>query len=469
MSEISNNDIRALTDPQLEDSLDAMWFAESGFASEEIISADSSVTSANSGALSSSLDVGAQQYAGAASALTIGQSTVRNPSSIQGGAVQSYKPTTNYREASTSTTTTASSTPAFASSTPLGGTSNPQRPQLFGKEVAFSMPVNLPPPVSGVHTHHTSGKKRKQMSSSFQAVCPPVSEDESERERRRQDRNYREQQRSQQISNQIVVLRNILEDAKVECKPDKFSTLTTVVDYVKALQQRSTMLEAEHKKVLDTIRQTTEIMSSQYMSVQANSSSSNNREGADGKNSSSNNNNNTSASKSSSAANVRVVSSATADTDQVYVQGLDYKSIFRASPFALATTSIDGRFLDCTQGFESLTRFSREELLPMKRDTRTDDSVSTTSEVSSRLTTSSGSEGPPPCKNLSLFNVLNQSDMGPVYHAMYNILQHPMNHLEQSEESSSSESDDTSNNDEPAGDHWSSRVKLSRNKKAQVR
>lgn len=314
------------------------------------------------------------------------------------------------------------------------------RPQLFGKELPFEVPLE-PPPISSVPKSTTVGNtmlKRKREASAY-----AVSEDESERERRRQDRNYREQQRSQQISNQIGVLRSLLGDAKVECKPDKYSTLTSVVDYVRELQQKSSMLESEHKKLLDTITQTTKIMNSQYMMVQSDVTANNGTKDRD----------------------ADVVSSVPEDDSQVYVQGIDYQHIFRSSPFALATTSIDGRFLDCSEGFEKLTRFSREELLPSEKEPKPeapgDDSSSTTSDISS-ANGSNGEYAQSTAKNLSLFNVLFQGDMGKVYHAMFDILQQ---RVEQMEEDSTKEENAE---ERPPSDQWSNDVKLSRDKEAQV-
>ena len=90
-----------------------------------------------------------------------------------------------------------------------------------------------------------------------------VSENEDEGSRRRQDRNVREQQRSQQITGQISGLKQVLEEANIQFKADKHSTLVSVVDYVKQLQERSRMLEGEHEKLQDTITKTTEMVNSQ--------------------------------------------------------------------------------------------------------------------------------------------------------------------------------------------------------------
>ena len=443
---ITNNDIPALMDSQLEASLDAMWFDTSFAASprEETNTGMARVNNNNNGTNETPI---APLHMGESISLpnpfSSETSNSKLPAEIRGAI-----PMNSLVNESGVVKSNPTSTNSAVASSPKQNLAQPLfsgRPQLFGKEIPFSLPFSPPDPIesqqnSGPNT--TAGKRKRAPTPSSSYA---ISEDESERERRRQGRNYREQQRSQQISNQIVVLRNLLEDAKVDCKPDKFSTLASVVDYVKALQQRSAMLDSEHKKLLNTIRQTTEIMSSQYMSVQASPVI-----GA-------NENNDA----------VVTGDSPETDDDEVFVQGIDYQSIFRASPFALATTSIDGRFLDCSEGFEKLTKFSREELLPTEKDIKSeasvDDSSSTTSDISSGVGSSGGEDGRSSTKNLSLFNVLNQGDMGSVYHAMYDILQQPSNHLVEERDS-----DETDLDSEPRADRWSNDVHLSRDKEAQV-
>jgi hypothetical protein len=226
-----------------------------------------------------------------------------------------------------------------------------------------------------------------------------------------------------------------LEESKVECKPDKFSTLATVVDHVQELQNMTTMLDSEHKKLLDTIQQTTDIMSSQYRLTQG---------GGDQTEGESDSTQNCDAVKESSAEH------------EVFVQGLDYKSVFQSSPFALATTRIDGRFLDCSTGFERLTKFSRAELLPLESEEATADSLADTCSTSEDSMFSGNSEGEALKKNLSLFNVLFHGDMSSIYHGMYEILQTPGNHLPEESDS------------DVRSDCLSKRVRLGRKENAQV-
>lgn len=75
-------------------------------------------------------------------------------------------------------------------------------------------------------------------------VPPPQPKTEAElarmtpSERRRYDRNWREQQRSYRISQQIKELRDVLADSNVPYKPNKFSILISVTEYIKQLQSR---------------------------------------------------------------------------------------------------------------------------------------------------------------------------------------------------------------------------------------
>ena len=57
-------------------------------------------------------------------------------------------------------------------------------------------------------------------------------------ERRRHERNLREQQRSYRISQQIKELREVLTESSVPFKPNKYSILLSVVDYIKQLKKK---------------------------------------------------------------------------------------------------------------------------------------------------------------------------------------------------------------------------------------
>lgn len=434
------NDMSAYTESQLEYSLDAMLFDPSFSGADMSGSGDDSMmTGANDGGVEPSTLMALHEADAMQMPVPLPPFS-RNQQGInfKGDAVTA---TTSCASSLSSLTGGGGDNGSFRAQTGLASTnattstSTVGRPQLFGKELPFTVPAlrTDPSTMATKSPAVPSAGKRKRAPPDAAAAAYAISEDESDKERRRQDRNQREQQRSQQISHQIAVLKELLDDANVECKPDKYSTLASVVDFVIDLQQQASTLESEHSKLLDTIRQTTEIMSTQYMSVQAKPEavSSTNKSAAD------------------------VARAASEEQDQACVRGLDYRSIFRASPFALATTSIDGRFLDVSSGFEELTKFKREELLPLERISQamgSDDTSSTTSDISSGIGSSAAGEtNPGATKNLSLFNVLFPGDMSPVYHAMYDILQQSASQEEIEERDSCLEN-----------------VRLTRNREAQV-
>jgi PAS domain-containing protein len=249
------------------------------------------------------------------------------------------------------------------------------KPQLFGKSISIISSI----PKNGLDDNtnrpdwaeHLSTMKRNV--SSFE-----VSEDESDLHRRRQDRNMREQQRSQQITGQIDTLRQVLSEANVAFKPDKHSTLVSVVDYVTQLQQRSSSLDKEHKKLLDTIAKTTEIINGLYVP----------------------------ASLSPPRPEVGLPEDESVD----FVRALDYKSVFVACPFPFAITNIDGRFMDCNVEFEEAIGYSREDVLPLENQTGLTPLPTSSSDLTSK-------------RNLSLFNVIRQDDMQQIFSAMSKMLQ----------------------------------------------
>ena len=152
-------------------------------------------------------------------------------------------------------------------------------------------------------------------------------------ERRRYERNVREQQRSYKISQQIKVLKIVLTESGVAYKPNKFSILMSVADYIKQLQSRAIMLDAEHNKLVTTIKETSEMVNSGQTPCE---------EKVElpffGKN----------------VGN---------DTDMLFVQGLDYKAVFEQCTVGLGVAALDGRILACNTEFESLSGLSKEELL----------------------------------------------------------------------------------------------------------
>jgi len=148
----------------------------------------------------------------------------------------------------------------------------------------------------------------------------------SEGEKRKQDRNVREQQRSQKISAQIKELRQVLTESKVPFKQNKFSILMSVVDYIKQLQNRASLLDSEHRKLVNTIRETSELVNSGFIH------------------------------------RTDDVPDVGNDAEMLYVQGLDYRAIFEQCSFPVGVAALDGRFLMCNSKFERITGLSKQEL-----------------------------------------------------------------------------------------------------------
>lgn len=149
-------------------------------------------------------------------------------------------------------------------------------------------------------------------------------------ERRRHERNVREQQRSHKISQQIKELRTVLNESKVPYKPNKFSILLSVADYIKRLQTRATLLDGEHRKLMTCIRETNDLL--------------NNPEAA-------------SARRPQEAGNVGN------DADLIFVDGLNYKALFQQCSNALGIAALDGTFLMCNDQFESMSGISKNQSL----------------------------------------------------------------------------------------------------------
>lgn len=148
-------------------------------------------------------------------------------------------------------------------------------------------------------------------------------------EKRRYDRNLREQQRSYKISLQIKNLRNVLQESNIPFKPNKYSILLSVVEYIKELQTRAVYLDQEHQKLLNTISQTNDLV--------------NNNDGVD-----------------LNSADVATIGN---DSELLFVKGLDYKAIFQQCSSALCIAALDGRMLECNTLFEEVSGYGRGELL----------------------------------------------------------------------------------------------------------
>jgi PAS domain-containing protein len=342
--------------------------------------------------------------------------------------------------------------------------------------------------VGSASSKSASRKRNRGVTSSM-----AVSDSEDEGFKRRSDRNLREQRRSQKITSQIDQLREVLAAASVRFKPDKYSTLVRVVDYVRELQGRSTMLDTEHKKLLDTITKTNDLVNEPYLANSgASSSSSTGRMGSIGSNST----------KPDTALSGGIGGNANGvaggggggrdiynDDELVFVNTIDYKRIFAKCGMALAVASIDGRLMDCNHEFVELTGYQREELLPNEEHQKQqreeeleqqgsdmidevgspfmsgsifpDEASSSNnnkkqsdahngSETSSVIRTNNNAE----IRNFSLFNLLSRNNMEEVFMSLSEMLKHPPKY---------SPKDQNGKRSPSKADYWSGNVRLSRN------
>ena len=191
-----------------------------------------------------------------------------------------------------------------------------------------------------------AGPAAASAASAFAANDPPPPKEASQAdlskmtpaERRRYERNLREQQRSYRISQQIKELRDILVDSKFPFKPNKYSILLSVVDYIKQLQSRAIMLDTEHSKLIKTIRETNNMMNT--------------------------GNAPTSTDGESETFNAASTTESGSDSDLLFVKGIDYRSVFDQCPAALGIAALDGRILECNTEFQTLLGFpDREDVL----------------------------------------------------------------------------------------------------------
>lgn len=211
----------------------------------------------------------------------------------------------------------------------------------------------------------------------------------------------------------------MLTAANLEFKNDKYSTLVAVGEYLKSLQSKSSTLEKEHRKLLETISQTSDAVNKPYVATDAPSVGS---------------------SKSGAAA------SPPEEDATVFVSGLDYKAVFQVCPVACALVSIDGRFLSCNKEFEDLSGFPKNELLPSKRakEEENNDTVSREGKAD---------------RNMSLFNILKRSDMENVFVSMSKMLKLPYPEAQK---------DLPSEESERQSDRWSGKVSLTRHEDSEV-
>jgi PAS domain-containing protein len=206
-----------------------------------------------------------------------------------------------------------------------------------GIEPSMMNGTPLPPPQPQQQLHHQ------------RSLCSEIDEPVS-RKSRQSERNRREQERSHKITERITELRNVLSEAGVNFKPDRYSTLVSVANYVKALQIRSANLDEEHKRLLDSVVEKTidgvgpDVKQQQTRDLDDTMATA-------------------AATTTTTSTNTSCVSLNCDDELLKFVHGIDYRKIFINSAIALAIASVDGRFVDCNDEFLHLTNYTREELL----------------------------------------------------------------------------------------------------------
>merc|ERR1719162_1905877 len=251
--------------------------------------------------------------------------------------------------------------------------------------------------------------------------------------KRRKDRNMREQERSQRIAHQIAQLKELLASSNVQFKPDKYSTLVTVAEYIKSLQQRSVMLDTEHRKLVDTVSRTNNVVNSSKLRPQSSpiSSSSPNQEN-----------------QGRQGPNIIPSDTDVVDDDLVFVGGLDYKSVFSNCGVAMAITTIDGRLLECNIEFAHFCGITDKKLKSAGLCSNKFEPHSSSNEANCIMQ----NEVKQP---LSLFNVLQQEDMQGVFSAMSRMLKNSES-LDATSHLKGVNSGDSVNSDQ-----WTSTVKRS--------
>ena len=279
-------------------------------------------------------------------------------------------------------------------------------------------------------------RKRPLTTTSMQQSTAPVSEDEDDANRRRRDRNQREQERSQRIATQIAILKDLLAKSNVSFKPDKYSTLVSVHEYIRSLQQRSSILNDEHKKLVETITKANEIVNVAQHGPQAASPAAKAAV--------------TQVQQAVESDNVSTVvpSSDVGDATKedellVFVRGLDYKNIISKCRVPICICAIDGRILDANEEFAKVCGLSNEVL-----------------KAAGLVKSSEGETSL--LKPISLFNILRRDDMQQVFEAMSELLKNCAGNDEQVPDSVSSGTGTDQSKDEQQSimkSHWSGVVK----------
>ncbi|GAX22999.1 hypothetical protein FisN_15Hh104 [Fistulifera solaris] len=222
-----------------------------------------------------------------------------------------------------------------------------------------------------------------QSSTSLEKISSAaISEDEGDRKKRRIDRNMREKERSKQIASQISALHEILEEASVEHKSDKFSTLVSVERYINELHQRTTCLDSEHKSLLKTLVSTSQAMQGGYIPAASNGMESH--------------------------VLTPYTEQGSERTGNAFVAGTEFELVFEQCSFACCVANVDGRFLKVNPKFVNYTGYSSKQLLAPLPGSGEDKRQSVEQ------------------RNMSIFNIVRREDMESMFEAMSEMLRRPM-------------------------------------------
>ncbi|GAX23386.1 hypothetical protein FisN_15Lh104 [Fistulifera solaris] len=211
-----------------------------------------------------------------------------------------------------------------------------------------------------------------------------ISEDEGDRKKRRIDRNMREKERSKHIASQISALHEILEEASVEHKSDKFSTLVSVERYINELHQRTTCLDSEHKSLLKTLMNTSQAMQGGYIPAASNGM------------------------ESHVLTPYAVTEHGSEKTGNAFVAGTEFELVFDQCSFACCVANVDGRFLKVNPTFVNCTGYSSKQLLAPLPGFGQEKHQSAEQ------------------RNMSIFNIVRREDMENMFEAMSEMLRRPM-------------------------------------------
>mmetsp|Transcript_11423 Transcript_11423/g.17278 ORF Transcript_11423/g.17278 Transcript_11423/m.17278 type:complete len:655 (+) Transcript_11423:160-2124(+) len=340
------------------------------------------------------------------------------------------------------TTVGISQTVAFAPN-PVVTTQNIAPQPTSAQQTHTQMQLSQPSKTTGKGRGRKRQRDAPQTTASKHDPHASISEDEEDAQKRRRDRNMREQERSQRIANQIGQLKELLAASSIPFKPDKYSTLVSVHGYIKSLQQRNLYVDAEHKKLVETITKTNELVNKAQFGTQAVPNSSSTSVKASG---------NDGSAQVIPGSNAGPISEEEEELLQ-YVRGVDYRSVFSRVNIALCVLRIDGRLIDCNDEFVRICSISKDKLF--RSGLRRPKPEESTPELIEQC-------GKHP---LSLFNLIANEDMQTIFEAMSRMLTNSHMKDDQQKQNSSGINVENSLSDDIAlqrkrlkYDHWTGNI-----------